>query len=467
MRSGSQKVIRSLNMGVGLVSLLLVALIVVFTESGDPILWGFSIRLWIFICVFFVVGCAFFYVGARSSLAFNQNVLVVMMSCGMGLLASEGLVRVLQEDPNRVLWEVKERREAGELIYPSVNPLGPGLNRLTPLPNAKTLLKDEGYGWITFRADENGFRNPGNLYSSNEKLDLFAVGDSYTMSCSVPQESDWIHLLRVHGKIKAYSAGVPGASALQELAILLKYGIPKRPGIVLWVFYDNDYVGLSDELKQIYLKQCLPEDLQEYFEVDADEEAEYFSDEAFRNWLDTFFEKSSTLDLDSQWKKKKPIIVWMRKYSKFIDFLIEITDERVLYEDVILEKTIQHKSLLVKILKEAKAAVQHQNGEFLFIYLPTFAHFVEKYRDIYTKIGDRTLDIAREAGVPVLDFRKDLLNEPDLFSLYARGREGGHFSVKGYRLLSDAVLKKIAKASLAHSSPAVAGLRGDPLCVPR
>lgn len=435
-----------MNLGIGLLFLLLVGLTALFTESGDPILWGFSARLWIFLFVLFLTGCTFVYAGARAGLAFNQNVFMIVLSCGIGLLASEGLVRVLREDPHRVFREVKERREAGERIYPSVNPLGPGLNRLTPLPNVKTLLKDEGYGWIAFQADENGFRNPGNLYSSSEELDLFAVGDSFTMSCSVPQESDWIHLLRTRGGIRAYSAGVPGASALQELAILLKYGIPKSPGVVLWVFYDNDYVGLTDELKHPYLKQCLPERFHGYFEANSDEEMDYLSDKAFKDWLDGFFSQSAILDLNNQLMEKKPIIVLMRKYSKLIDFIVDMTDEKVLYEDVILEATVQQKALIHDILSYAKEVVYQQDGELYFVYIPTFAHFIDKYRDIYTKIGNRTLAIAEEAGVPVIDFRQYILNESDRLSLYAQGSEGGHFSEEGYRLLSEAVLKNTEPA---------------------
>ena len=70
---------------------------------------------------------------------------------------------MLEKDSGQRLNKIREMRAEGIPIYPAVNPVGSDLNRLSPVPDVLTLLGDEAYGWITYRADENGFRNEGVL----------------------------------------------------------------------------------------------------------------------------------------------------------------------------------------------------------------------------------------------------------------------------------------------------------------
>jgi hypothetical protein len=90
--------------------------------------------------------------------------------------------------------------------------------------------------WIT---DSDGFANN----SVPERCDIAAVGDSFVGWPTAPKNTSWVALLSRKTGRTLYNTAVGGYSFQQELSTLKRYGLPKKPRIVLWGYFQgNDLV---------------------------------------------------------------------------------------------------------------------------------------------------------------------------------------------------------------------------------
>ncbi|MCF8063553.1 MAG: hypothetical protein K9M82_13635 [Deltaproteobacteria bacterium] len=435
---------RGFNLLVALVSLILLAIFLFFTESGDPLIFNYSSWLLMLMGVLAVVLAAFGRAGLKGKTRTNQNLMLVCVSLVMGFLFCEIALRIMAEDPWQKFRVIRKMREKGVDIYPSINPFGERLHRLAPVPDVYTLLGNEGYGWIKYHADENGFRNPKGLYSSSERLDAFAVGDSFTMGCDVPDESYWINRIREDEGMAIYSAGVAAASPIQELARLMEYGIPKRPRVVLWVFYDNDYKGLQNELKSPFLLSYMPPGLEKHFTVEQRAAPEVMSAEELKAWIDEKLNNPIQQGFYSEDWRKKPMITILRRRSRLVDQLIELTDRQVLFHEETLEMTRKYSDVFRDVLAAAGEEVRKAGGELVFVYLPGIGYWLPETRGTFMEVRRRTLEITSSLGVPVIDFKEAVDRRGgDPFRMFSGGKKGGHYSKEGYRALAEVVGKDL------------------------
>lgn len=437
---------RGFNLLVALVSLILLAIFLFFTESGDPLLYKYSSRLLMLMGVLAAVLIAFGRTALKGRTKTNQNLMLICVSLIMGFLFCEVALRIMAEDPWQKFRVIRKMREKGVDIYPSINPFGERLHRLAPVPDVYTLLGNEGYGWIKYHADENGFRNPKGLYSSHERLDAFAVGDSFTMGCDVPDESYWIQRIREDEGIALYSAGVAAASPIQELARLMEYGIPKRPRVVLWVFYDNDYKGLQNELKSPFLLSFMPPGLEKHFKVKEAKDIDVMSAEELKAWIDEKLNNPIQQGFYSEDWRKKPMITILRRRSRLVDRLIELTDRQVLFHEETLEMCERYSGVFRDVLAAADRGVSRVGGELVFVYLPGIGYWLPETRDTFMEVRRRTLEITSSLGIPVVDFKEavDRLGG-DPFRVFSGGKKGGHYSKEGYRALAEVVGKDLSE----------------------
>lgn len=96
---------------------------------------------------------------------------------------------------------------------------------------------ENGMKW-TLTLDADGFINP----TVPDRCDIFVVGDSICVP-SVPPQYFWPAILGKKMNQSCYNAGVCGYTSPQELIVLKRHGLPKKPKIVLWAFYQgNDLV---------------------------------------------------------------------------------------------------------------------------------------------------------------------------------------------------------------------------------
>jgi hypothetical protein len=446
---------RVINLFIALICLGMTAALALLTESGDPFFYKYSIRLLLLMGVLGVLGIFFGALVVWGRTRANQNMLLISISCVMGFLFGELGIRIYEKNPWQKFRVVQKMRKEGAHVYPVINPFGEKLNRLAPVPDVLTVLGNEGYGWVTYNSDENGFRNPKGLYSSNERLDAFAVGDSFTMGCDVPDDTYWVNLIRQREDISIYNAGVPAAAPVQELVRLREFGIPKRPRVVLWMFYDNDYIGIPTELRSPFLKKLAPQELKELFHCEEAEFSGFMTGEELKAWIDDKLNTPIKRGFFSDEWRTKPIITLIRFHSRLVDKLIELTDRQVLFHEETLEKAKKFGPILKKLMASANQQVKNAGGRLVFVFLPGNGYWLPDYQDTFEQVRQETLEVVNSLGIEVFDFKAAVdKNGVDPFSLFAYGKKGGHYSPYGNQVLADE-LGKILHSFL--KGPAVQG----------
>jgi len=100
--------------------------------------------------------------------------------------------------------------------------------------------------------DENGFPNPPGRYTSEEHFSIVALGDSFTHG-NTHRES-YPQALERHSGRSVLNLGLVGASPQMAYEALVRYGVSKRPEVViLGIFHGNDFKDLMVYSKRMQL----------------------------------------------------------------------------------------------------------------------------------------------------------------------------------------------------------------------
>lgn len=95
--------------------------------------------------------------------------------------------------------------------------------------------------------DELGFCNPRGRYDGRERIDLVAIGDSFTWCHAVHPEQAWPALLGERTGLSAYSLGLGGKGPNEYVQYLREFGVAKKPRIVVMnVYGGNDLRDAMD-----------------------------------------------------------------------------------------------------------------------------------------------------------------------------------------------------------------------------
>ncbi len=90
----------------------------------------------------------------------------------------------------------------------------------------KTPFCDE----VSYRTDENGFRNPPGI----GRADLVFLGDSVTEAGELDEGSTFVRGTAAALGLEAVNLGTSGYGPQQELVVLRRYGLGYRPRLVVW-----------------------------------------------------------------------------------------------------------------------------------------------------------------------------------------------------------------------------------------
>ncbi|MFT5291214.1 MAG: hypothetical protein ACI8QS_001090 [Planctomycetota bacterium] len=102
------------------------------------------------------------------------------------------------------------------------------------------------WGDVDIIVDEFGFPN----LSIPEQADIILVGDSFGVSAGIEKPVGLAQLLRHELDLSIYNLGVASIGAFQERDLLLRHGLPKRPRVVIWMFFGGN--DLTDALMTLY-----------------------------------------------------------------------------------------------------------------------------------------------------------------------------------------------------------------------
>jgi len=92
------------------------------------------------------------------------------------------------------------------------------------------------YSATELRTDADGFCND----SVPQACDIVVTGDSFVGQSPVQRDYYWSEIAAKKAGMSLYNLGVGGYGPQQELGVLKRYGLPKKPKIVLWAYFEGN-----------------------------------------------------------------------------------------------------------------------------------------------------------------------------------------------------------------------------------
>jgi hypothetical protein len=99
---------------------------------------------------------------------------------------------------------------------------------------------DDGVHESVFRMDAQGFCNAARDTYERERIDLVAVGDSFTACLVDEPESTWPSRLGELGGLPVYNVSRGGIGPYEYVQLLRRFGLPKRPRVVVVNVYEGN-----------------------------------------------------------------------------------------------------------------------------------------------------------------------------------------------------------------------------------
>ena len=303
------------------------------------------------------------------------------------------------------------------------------------ISNKTTVFCNESGEWITYLSDEHGFHNPAGIWSSG--IDVVVLGDSYAHGACVPSNKNSVALIRSRYPA-TLNLGMLGNGPLMELAQLKEYVASYKPRIVLWFFYEqNDLADLMNErnspLLMRYLEGSFRQDLLALQpEIDA----------ALEDYVAAAMEKGNP-PLPDEGRGGAEI----RPAMRTIVFLGNLRQRLGLAYGAVVDHggvSDDTMDLLGEILTVAKATVASWGGDLYLVYLPERQRYSDpRTADLRETNRERTLRLARDLGIAVIDIHSAMQSQDDPLSLFPFRRRG-HYNEDGYRLVAESVLQSIS-----------------------
>jgi hypothetical protein len=314
---------------------------------------------------------------------------------------------------------------------------------LGSVSNRATLLCNEEGKWIDYRSDGRGFNNPDAIWTSS-RLDIAAVGDSYTHGYCVPADRNFMALIRQHHSA-TLNLGIAGNGPLLTLATITEYLPRFKPKIVLWFYYEgNDLTDLQRERRSALLARYLEGDFRQ-----PELARQSDLDLAILDEIPRLMAKERS---DAREKPANEIVYRTTTFAKLTALrerlkLVGETDVSVQALEEDLETT--NMDVFRAALGQAKARVDGWGGQLVFIYLPEWAHYT-RYSSWGKTKHDDVLTIVHGLGISVINMESVFQAQGDPLSLFPF-RGVGHYNEAGHRLVADAVLRELQSRMRADS----------------
>ncbi|MFH1551214.1 MAG: hypothetical protein ABIH04_11715 [Planctomycetota bacterium] len=186
---------------------------------------------------------------ARRTLAIGLGVVLCIVVFDV-MAATFPIIQVLYVSPEDVLpfgtWMCEEDEELGFKFRPNISweyhfdPANKGdllvwEEMLNVVPVTDEAFEDK------FSTDSEGFYNKEDL----EHADVVVLGDSFVGAASVPYDVMWPRQLGANLGRPTANLGMPFYSTTQELAVLRRYGLKKKPKVVVWAYFEGNDIWES------------------------------------------------------------------------------------------------------------------------------------------------------------------------------------------------------------------------------
>ena len=304
--------------------------------------------------------------------------------------------------------------------------------------NKKSLgSNEEGFREIILN-DKYGFKNKNKIYKN--KIDVFLIGDSFAEG--IPFGNDYIvsDVILKNSNLNAANYGISGTGPLVALGVINEYGKELKPHNVFYLFYEgNDLDDMMNE-KNTFLKKYLNEN----FTQDL-----FFSHNEVKIFLEEY-ENIFYKILPNKIREEKELKLKFKSKNLTVKEKIKDFFELNTLKELIFSSSVFYKSklnvdfiLFEKILLKMKNNVKRWNGNFYFVYLPSWDRYNNEYSLANTSFKRKIKKIVEKNKIQFIDvdnlFEKNKVNNTKIFNLDLHG----HYTKKGYEMIAKKIISLI------------------------
>jgi hypothetical protein len=300
----------------------------------------------------------------------------------------------------------------GPNAFLSLNDLD--LLNLAGISKIKTIHCNENGYYSIYQSDRYGFNNPDKEWN-NKRIDYLLVGDSFTHGACVNRPNDIASVLRQHSKKNVLNLGFGGNGPLIEYATLREY-LPLNIKNVLWIYFeDNDLTDLKKELKNNILNKYL---IDQEFKQNLK-----FKQAQIDQFITTIVERE---------------IEKGRERNNFdnIKQFIKLNNIRSFLNPQLTPTPPPEFKIILNL---AKKLVESHNGEFYFIYLPSFDRYAKFFK---MDSKQQIKKIVNDLGIEFIDLDEEVFKkEKNPLKLFPFEKHG-HYNVEGYNKIAVKIYEK-------------------------
>ncbi len=302
--------------------------------------------------------------------------------------------------------------------------------------NSLTISCAENLQYKLIKNDRYGFKNNNDIYQ--KKIQNILLGDSYAEGLCEDTENDIAGHLN---KEKSYTVnfGVTGTGPLISLGILREFGMFLKPKNIIYLYFEgNDLDELNFEKSNPILMKYLDDKFNQNY-LERYSEIKLFLSNVEKETEKMIFEKSKNFVQETKKSNLKIIQAHLKD-------ILEINNLKNIFKYKILNK--QHDNydleLLYKIVERMDRDVKKWNGNYYFVYVPTWSRYFTKYTKYDAKIDlkDEIIKNLNLKNINTLDLTNFFDNSDSIKQYYPLGYLG-HYNSKGYNKIADIIKKRL------------------------
>ena len=297
---------------------------------------------------------------------------------------------------------------------------------LSGRPNTISLLCNKPPYTIVFTTDRYGFNNPDGIWDA-PKLDIVALGDSFTSGACVPHEHQLVTRIRDSVPL-TLNLGSLGTGPLQQLANFREFGEQYKPKSIVWFYNEgNDLFNLVDEVSEPILMSYMDPE----FQQDGKGNVALF-DQKLADYADEMLSERTVFNKSFKEIIKDNLLLRALREKYRLEF-------RRTYNRLDKETDVnQYIPRLKSVASLVKNTAASWGGEIVFVYLPTKGRWLPNFKDL-TYRSD-VLKAFDEVGVPVVDMVPHFATAEDPATQYYLHNDA-HYSIEGYGRVAEETLK--------------------------
>ena len=373
------------------------------------------------------------------SLIFSVYLFEYYLSTSLSV-SKEELANIKLNEKKKIIYENKEGKKwdnrtqyqvysdllrinpnAVPYVYPKVlNINNKKIHSLAGVSNSQTVFCNENGYFSIIDSDRYGFNNPDKEWDSKE-FEFVFVGDSFTQGYCVNRPNDIPSVIRKISGRPTLNLGYGRNGPLIEYATLKEFLPEKTKNVIFIYFGGNDLDNLAGEMNKEVL-------------------VNYLNDYEFNQNL-----KSLQSEIDEQ---IRTFIESRAQGHKFKYQFLKLRRTRVMLENLISNKRkreVNTKEILDKlknILILTKKLSAENQSKLFFVYVHSTSHWTTDNAPKDAKFKD-VKSIVEKLEINFLDTHEAVVkNKNNPLELLPLGM-GGHFNIKGYREIAEAIYKNI------------------------